>query len=139
MNFNEPNVEHRPTVVGKKLIFDLDFKKSEGRDKRLIVLGCDNLPGNELACIEEQDAPLFLANDMKLQIYATAIENNLAESLSLDPLDFELVIVKAESISRWLRAAIVAKHFNKFLVHAIDYGISYLADKKDIRVFILRF
>lgn len=138
MSFNEPNSAHgTPVDSDRKTIFDLNFKKLEGLDKQMIVLGGDNLPGNELTCIEEADAELFLANDAKLQNYASGIENNPEERVLVDPLLMELVLVKDNSISRWVRAAFVAKHGNKLLLHAIDYGITFLADNENIRVFNL--
>lgn len=110
MSFNEPNSAHgTPVDSDRKTIFDLNFKKLEGLDKQIIVLGGDNLPGNELTCIEEADAELFLANDAKLK----QIENNPEERVLVDPLLMELVLVKDNSISRWIRAAFVAKHGNK--------------------------
>lgn len=117
-------------------LHDLLYKKAEGPNYRLIVVGFKKLPGNAIAVIDEDDFEHFLAKDSQVQSYGCTIEDDEP----YQPLIGELILAKMADTGRWYRCSFIEEvkfednEQQFFRVYATDWGFSQLVHSKDVRV-----
>lgn len=112
------------------------YKKAEGPNYRLIVVGFEKLPDNVIAVIDEDDFEYFLSKDSQVQTYGRTLEDDEP----YQPLMGELVLAKMDDTGHWYRCSLieeVSDQGQQFLrVYATDWGFSQLVHPKDVRVSI---
>lgn len=120
--------------VNRNCFHDILYKRTEGQNCRLILIGFKKLPENVIAVIGESDYSNFLSNDMKVQHHGKSLENGPP----YQALKNELFLAKVDE--KWFRCSyyeeVIYQRQTFARVYAIDYGFSQIVRMADIRVSI---